>query len=576
VDQPEGRGRQSLILLVGPPNVGKSVIFNNLSGMAVEMANYPGTTVDYTEGKAVLGTIRARIIDTPGTYTLTGSNDAEEVAGAMLEGNPDLVVQILDACNLESSIYLALQVLEHRLPTILVINRMDLLCEKGGAIDIGALSRELGLPVLTTTALSGEGLERLRSTIIEVLSGKLDAEPKRKVPAEWEAAERIREAVTGAPEKRPPTRREIIGDAIMRPWPGVAVAFVVLLGVLAIIVGMGMGLRRFILQPIVLGYIIPWIDTQVAGIVAPGLLQNILIGEYGFLNKGIEWPFTLILPYILSFYLALSILEDSGYMPRLGVMLDGLLGKIGLTGPSIIPILLGYGCGIPAIISTRALPSRKNQMMIALMVSLSVPCVAQTGAFISLLAVRSVPALIFVAFLSVAALIITGAVLNRLLPGRPTPMVMEIPDLLLPKASVLAKKLWMRIKHYLVDGVLPVIGGVAVAAILYETGLMARLGTVMSPLVRGWLHLPEEAAVPLLLGVFRKELTVLPLLEMDLTTLQLVVGSVVALFYVPCVAMLAILYRYFGMRFTLAALILTTGAAFLIGGLIAQIGAVIL
>ncbi|WP_316965525.1 ferrous iron transporter B [Candidatus Methanocrinis natronophilus] len=566
------REQESLILLIGPPNVGKSVIFNHLSGLHVGMANYPGTTVDYTKGSAVFGGVKATIIDTPGTYTLDATNDAEEVAVAMLKGKPDLVVCVLDASNLESSIYLALQILECRLPTIVTVNRMDLLEEKGLLLDGEALSRELGVPVLTAVALDGDGMYGLRAAIGDVLNGDLTPVPSGIVEASWECAERIRAAAVHGSGRASASIRETIGDASMRPWPGILIAIVVMLAVFSIVLGLGMGLRRFVLLPVFQGYIIPLIVSEVDGLVAPGLFRNILVGEYGFLTKGIEWPFTLIMPYVFSFYLALCILEDSGYLPRLGVLLDGLLGKIGLSGPSIIPLLLGYGCGIPAIISTRTLPSRKNRLMVGLMASLSIPCIAQTGAFISLLAAQSAFALAFVMFLSFASLLLGGAVLNRILPGRRVPMVMEIPDLLVPRAHMIAKKMWIRTQHYIVDAVPPVIVGVAVAATLFETGWMARIGAFMSPLVTEWLHLPQEAAVPLLLGVFRRELTVLPLLDMNLSVLQLVVGSVVALYYVPCIAMMAILYREFGGYYAILTLAVTTAFAFIMGGLIAQAG----
>ncbi len=574
--EPSHSSSGKLILLIGPPNVGKSVIFSEMSGMDVAMANYPGTTVDYTEGEVLFGPHRALVIDVPGTYTLEASNEAEEVAIQMLDREPDLVVCVLDAANLESSIYLALQVLERRLPTLIAVNRIDLLRERGLQLDTDALSRALGTDVLRTAAVAGEGLDTLHSTICSALDGPERSTPSSKTDVSWTEAEGIHRCVITRLRQSGVTRRDLIGDASMRPWPGVLVACGVLVAVFATVVGLGMALRRFVLLPVFTGLIIPQIVSLIQEIVPSGLLQNIMIGEYGFLTKGVEWPFTLVMPYVLSFYLALCFLEDSGYLPRLGVMLDGLLGKIGLSGAGIIPLLLGYGCGIPAIMSTRALSSHKHRLTVSLMVSLSIPCMAQTGAFISLLAARSIGALSFVAAISISALAITGLLLGRILPGQSSPTLMEIPDLLLPRPVVLGKKLWVRTKHYIKDAVPAVVGGVAVAAVLYETGLMIYLGALLRPVVAGWLQLPEEAAVPILLGIFRRELTVLPLLDMNLTTLQLTVGSVVALFYVPCVAMVAVLMREFGARFALATLVITTIFAFLVGGIVARAGLLLL
>ncbi len=563
-----------LILLIGPPNVGKSVIFNQLSGMSVGMANYPGTTVDYTEGVVELPGSSARLIDVPGIYSLEASSEAEEVAIRMLDQQPDLVVCVCDGLHLESSIYLTLQILQRELPTLVVVNRVDLLTETGGRLDRKFLQEELDIPVMPTVATTGKGLNRLRQTINKALEPE-DRRVQERAELSWAAAERIHNRVLS--RQGPVSNvRQRIGDAAMRPWPGVLIMLAMLTVVFASVVGLGMALRNFILLPIVRGGLIPAIVALVQHLIPPGLVREVMVGEYGFLTKGLEWPFTLVMPYVLSFYLALSLLEDSGYMPRLGVMLDGLFSKIGLSGTAVVPMLLGYGCAIPAIMSTRTLSSHKHRRMVALMVSLSVPCVAQTGAFISLLAARSPGALIFVAMFSAGALIAAGIVLSRLLPGEHPDTVMEIPELLLPRSSDIGKKLWMRSRHYLGDAVLPVIAGVAVAAVLYETGLMTQLGEILRPLVSGWLRLPKDAAVPLLLGIFRRELTVLPLLDMQLDTLQLTVGSIVGLFYVPCVAVLGILLREFNYLFASAVLLVTTSSAFLMGGMIAHIGALFL
>ncbi len=210
--------------------------------------------------------------------------------------------------------------------------------------------------------------------------------------------------------------------------------------------------------------------------------------------------------------------------------------------------------------------------MVAALVSLAVPCVAQTGALISLLAERSLGAVAGLFLLSVAALLLAGVLLHRLLPGQSPDTVIEVPELLLPRGDVILKRNWQRLKNFLTDGALPMVAAVGVAALLYETGLMSHIGRLLSPLVVTWLHLPQEAATPLVLGIFRRELAVLPLLDMDLTTLQLATGAVVGLFYVPCIAMVGVLGREFGLRMALGVLVITTSVAFLMGGIIARLG----
>ena len=580
------------VLLMGLPNVGKSVIFNRLTGLNVRAANYCGTTVEFTGGTMVLEEKEVNLVDVPGTYSLNATNEAEAVAVDMLHGGetrmvaggehcgnehscpitnlekPSAVVCVVDAGNMEASLYLLLQIQQQGLPIIAVLNRSDLAREKGYRIDAKALSQELDLPVIPTVAVTGEGMEELKKQISQLIQKKSYSASKAPSEVTWERVENICKQVWQKDHMETRTKREKWGDLLTRPWPGLPMAIVIIGLIFGVVVGLGLQLRQQILLPFFRGLIFPQIEFLVTQIVPEGALQNIFIGEYGFLIKGIEWPFALVLPYVISFYLALSFLEDSGYLPRLGILLDGLLNKIGLQGSGVIPILLGYGCAIPAILSTRALNSRKERFIIVTMVCLAVPCIAQTGAFIALLSAQSIPVMVAVFLMAIAAMICVALVLNRMLKGDPPETLMEIPDLLLPRGEVLFKKIWLRIKHFMVDGALPMVVGVAIAAILYESGLMVFLGNLLSPLVVSWLGLPSDAAVPLILGIMRRELTVLPLMEMDLNTLQLFVGATVGLFYVPCIAVVASLTREFSLKMAGGILLLTTIGAFLLGGII--------
>ncbi len=595
---------KATILLMGTPNVGKSVIFNKLTGLNVSVANYAGTTVDVTISNTTIKDKNILMIDVPGTYTLDATNDAEKIAiemlsgkssfergkighcdstaasveaGAMVSQKPSAVICVLDANNLEPSLYLLLQILEHGLPTVVALNRTDLAEEKGQIIDVLRLSHELGVTVVPMVAVTGEGLEKLKKALIEAAANekKVVSLPVKRnnQDVRWEKTEKLVAKVMRQTDYDIPLQRKKLGDMLMMPWPGLPLAVLILAATFGIVVGLGMGLRQMVLLPLFRGLIIPQIVTIVGAIIPAGTIQNILIGDYGFLVKGVEWPFALVMPYVISFYIALSILEDSGYLPRLGCLLDGLLHKIGVHGSGIIPLFLGYGCGIPAIMATRALSSMKERKIITAMICLSVPCISQVGAFISLLAARSVTVMLAIFLVSIFALIITGIVLARSLKGSLQPVLMEVPELLLPRGIVLAKKIWIKTKNFVLQGEVPLIAAVGLAAVFYETGVMTGLGRLLSPLVVGWLQLPEEAAVPLLLGLFRRELTVLPLMEMDLTTVQLFVGAIVGLFYVPCVAIVAVVAREFNLSMAIKVLFFTTSIAFLLGGMFSRLGA---
>ncbi|WP_240503525.1 ferrous iron transporter B [Natranaerobius trueperi] len=594
---------KSNILLIGPPNIGKSVIFNNLTGLDISIANYVGTTVEYTVGEIDIDGTKANLIDVPGTYTLEASNEAEQVAIDMLQGNaneknnshcsdindvndvdvskkPAAVICVLDAYNLESSLYLLQQVLQYNLPTAAVINRMDLIEERGEKIDIEYLSKVLGITIVPTVAVEKKGFEKVNEVISSFMTVGSTTETKsfNHYQSEnlWKKAEEITEKVKTKPETTIESTRQKWGELLVRPWPGLPISILIILLAFGAIVGIGMGIRQYILLPFFLNLIIPSLVGLVEPFLPDGLIYGVLIGEYGLLIKGLEWPFTLVLPYVISFYSVLSVMEDSGYLPRLGGLLDGILNKFGLPGSSVVPLLLGYGCGIPAIMATRSLNSYKERLTVSTLVSLAIPCVAQSGAFVALLAERSISVLIAVFLFSLIVLFLAGITLDKTLPGARPYTIMEIPELLPPRKNVVLKKVWLRMKNYIFDGALPMIGIIGIAALLYESGVMEIVGQVLSPLVVNWLNLPAEASTPLVLGVFRRELTVIPLIEMDLTTLQLFTGAIVGLFYVPCVAIIAALAREFDFKAAAFILILTTVTAFGIGGLIARIGALFL
>ncbi|WP_027340091.1 ferrous iron transporter B [Halonatronum saccharophilum] len=561
------------VLLIGPPNVGKSVFFNRLTGLDVSMANYAGTTVDYKVGGYSLAGEKVDLIDVPGTYSLNATNEAEEVAVEMLSQGAEAVVCVIDANHLESSLYLLLQVLEYNLPTVVALNRIDILEDKGYKVDVKALEDSLGVPVIPTIAVTGEGFDLLEEELRNCLDGQ-DIIFRKKLEEEdnWKMAEELTGQVKTSCQDKEVSRKERWGDLLVQPLTGLPLAIIILGLIFGVVVGLGMGIRQFILVPFFRGVVFPPLISVVETIVGPGTFRNILIGEYGFLIKGLEWPFALVLPYVLSFYTALSILEDSGYLPRLGILLDGLLAKIGLSGSNIIPLLLGYGCAIPGIMATRAMNTKKERLTVSTMICLAVPCVSQTGAFIALLSEASLWIVVGLFMFSFLALIGAGLILDKTLEGEKPLTIVEVPELLVPKWNMLGKKVLIRIKAYVFSGAVTMIYGIALAALLYELGILVYIGRFLSPLITGWLRLPEEAAVPLVLGVVRRELSVLPLLEMNLTSLQLFVGATVGLFYVPCIAVLAVLAREFKVSIAVGILTLTTGLSFLLGGIVARIG----
>ncbi len=557
---------------MGLPNVGKSVVFSKLTGMDVMVSNYAGTTVEFAEGKLKLGDDQFILKDVPGVYNIEAARDeAEKVAVRMLQSKPSAVICVLDATNLESSLHLLTQVLEYDLPVLAVLNKQDLAQKRNTDINHDYLQSVFQIPITPTVATTGEGFQALLKKLFDVVTA---GKPRRHIPdkQDYDRWQNIENIIAKAVRMRPGTDSGQKQDILIKPWPGIPIAIALMAVMFATVIGLGMGLRQFVLLPFFRDLLFPQLENLVNAFIEQPLLRNILIGEYGFLIKGIEWPFSLVLPYVISFYMVLSILEDSGYLPRLGILLDGVFAKIGLNGSCVIPLLLGYGCGIPAIMATRTLPSRKLRIIIAQMVCFAVPCVSQTGAFISLLAERSIAAVIGIFLVSLAAMVLIGLVLDKVLK-RPLPhTLVELPQLLWPKPRTLFKKVLMRVRRFIVDGAVPMIIAVFFASLLYELGVLKAAGEFLSPVISGWLNMPSEAAVPLILGIVRRELTVLPLIDMDLTSVQFFTGAIVALFYVPCIAMIASLAKEFSIKVAAATLFATTFAALFLGGIVARVG----
>jgi ferrous iron transport protein B len=396
------------ILLMGNPNVGKSVIFSALTGISVMSANYPGTTVSFSRGIMEMADRKLDLIDVPGTYALDTGNPAERIANEFLADYGAGVLLVLDATNLERNLYLAFQVLERGLPLVIALNLMDVARARGIAIDHQALAQELGVPVVPTEAINGKGIPELKQELAKTLLGQKSISASRFGPDYWLQAERIASQVVQQQQRRL-TLGERLDGWMLQPGPGSLIAVIILLLTFSIVVGAGMGLRQLVLQPIYFGFIEPAIRLGVRSLIPAGIIQNVLIGEYGFLIKSIEWPLTLVFPYVLSFYVLLGLLEDSGYMPRLATLMDIVFRRLGLQGTNIIPFLLGYGCAVPAILSTRAVGERRERIVVSTLIAIGIPCISQTGAFISLLGERSVVLIIALYVLALTTMYGVGA-----------------------------------------------------------------------------------------------------------------------------------------------------------------------
>lgn len=559
------------IVLMGNPNVGKSVVFSRLTGANVISSNYPGTTVDFSKGRMCRGKEGHEIIDAPGTYSLEPSNKAEEVALEMFE-QADLIVNVADATNLERNLYLTLQLLEQDKPVILALNLWDEAHHTGISIDIQKLEDELRIPVVPTVALSGEGICELVGRIDEARPAA-EIEPMTESERWVKIGEIIRtvQQVT----HRHHTLRDWIAEASIRPLTGFPIALAVMSAALWLVVFIGETLITYIFDPLFSLY--TPIVMSLSAWLGPGFLHQLLIGELidgqidyvqsmGILTTGVYVPFAMVLPYIIAFYSILAVFEDSGYLPRLATLTDTIFHRFGMHGFGIIPVFLGLGCNVPGVLAARSLETKKQRFIAATLLAISVPCMAKNAMVFGILGPYGAGYILLVFTTLFVVFILSGLILNRLIPGDSPEICLEIPPYRRPDIMTVLKKTWMRVRWFLKEAIPFLFLGVLVINLLYTVGFLDWLGEVLAPVVEGWFGLPKEAASALLVGFLRKDLAVGMLLPLGMSPMQLVIATTLLTVYFPCVGTFAVMFRELGIRGMMMATGYMVCTAFLVGG----------
>ena len=561
------------ILLMGSPNVGKSVIFSRLTGVRVIASNYPGTTVGYTRGTMRLGGEKVEVIDVPGTYTLDPTCKAEEVAVEMC-ADGDLIINVMDATNLERNLNLTLQLLKKNIPLVVALNLWDEAKHIGITIDEKKLEELLGVPVIPTVAVTGEGILHLVNRLPEAKLGQLTYEDEER----WHEIGRITEQVQQVTHRHH-TFLERLGDASIHPITGIPLALVALFLTFYIIRFIGEGLIGYLFEPIFSGIWAPLMMKLSAILGSGGFLHNILIGKLvggeidfvesmGLLTTGLFVPLAMVLPYVFAFYLILSFLEDSGYLPRLAVLVDTVMHRMGLHGLAIIPMLLGLGCNVPGTMSTRILETRKERFISVTLMAICIPCAAQLAMIVGLVGKAGTRGLLVVFGTLFLVWIILGYLMNLLIRGESPEIFVEIPPYRLPYFSGLAKKIWMRIEGFLREAVPFVILGVLIVNVLYTLRIIEFVGKITAPVITGVLGLPREAVAALMVGFLRKDVAVGMLSPLGLNLNQLVVASVVLAMYFPCVATFVVMAKELGLRDMILSMLIMIVATFLVGGVL--------
>ncbi|MBL3539442.1 ferrous iron transporter B [Aminivibrio sp.] len=541
------------LLLVGNPNVGKSALFTRITGVHAVSSNYPGTTVGFLEGWLRRGDDVWRVIDVPGAYTLTPTNEAEEVAERMVAEGCHAVVLVLDATALERNLFLAFQIMERRLPVVIALNMVDEARHKGIDIDPALLEKLLGVPVVSTVAVSGEGISRLLDRLRE-------ASPGREVPSTKEERWAAIGAVTEQVQKvrhRHHTFLDKLEDASVNSFWGLVIGVAVITSSFIAIRYAGEGLIDGILAPLFERYWLPVVNYVSGFFGGTGFLHDIIVGRlvdghvdfeqsFGMLTTGLYVPVVMVLPYVLSFYAVLSFLEDFGYLPRLAVIFDALLHRMGLHGFAIVPSLLGFGCNVPGILATRVLDSRRERFIAATLISVAIPCAGLQAMIIGALGGIGMKWVAMVYGTLLVSWLLLGRILHSLLPGFSPELIVEIPPYRIPSPKAMGLKLWIRISGFFLEAVPLVLGGILLISLMDAAGITDLLSRLLAPVFSGLLGLPTKAAGPILLGILRKDVAVGMLATLGLSPAQLVVATITLSMTFPCIATFIVLWRELG------------------------------
>ena len=576
LDDCRGQGKVKA-LLMGNPNVGKSVLFSRLTGVNVIASNYPGTTVEFTKGRMNVAKETTELIDVPGAYSLRPSCKAEEIASKMLiEEKPDVVVNVVDATNLERNLYMTFQLIQRNAPVVIALNLWDAAKRKGIKIDAKKLERELGVPVVPIVALSGEGVDKL---VRRMGSAARAERPKqRKLPRtdkdRWALIGEIVQKVQKI-RHRHATPLERLAEASVKPVSGAFIAIAVILFAFSTIIFIGNFFTEQVFDPVFSNYYGPGITGLVESVAPQGVFHDLLVGatpefleSFGLLTTGIYVPIAIVLPFVFLFYLILGFLEDLGYLPRMAVLADTIMHRLGLHGAAVIPATLGLGCNVPGCLACRILETKRERFIAMTLMAISVPCMAQTAVILGVLAPFGLRWVVLVYGTLLAVYITLGTILNKLVPGRSPEIFLEIPPYRMPCPRTVLKKTYTRVKWFIREAIPFVLLGVLIVNILYMIGAIDFLAGALSPVLTRWLGLPEGAISAILLGFLRKDIAIGLLVPLNLTAAQLSVASVTLAMYFPCVATFIVMWKELGATDMLKAMCLMIGTALLVGGLL--------
>jgi ferrous iron transport protein B len=590
---------KEVIALVGNPNVGKSVVFNKLTGRYVEVSNYPGTTVDVDYGfyKDYV------IVDTPGVYGISSFND-EEIVTRDIVLNTQKIINVVDSVHLDRDLFLTQQLIDYQKEVIVVLNMIDEVEKNNITIDIDKLKESLGVEVIVTSASKGIGIDKLREAIDKNLfkKGKITPNLEKILESEgkkfsWESlaeAENVfSSSVSELQEKIYALRRTYVGEIfnktvkfntknlefknklsriLINPVTGIPILFATLY-IMYYFMGVFVAqkLVDFTMNTVMGEFYLGFIKGIVSKFVTNLFLQKIIVGDYGILSMFPIIFFGLLFPLVIAFYLFMSILEDSGYLPRIAALVDRVFNKIGLNGRAIIPIILGFGCVTMATMTTRVLGSKRERRITMFLLGLTIPCSAQLGIISGL--ISRLGFWYLVAYILIIGFIfgLVGRILNKIIKGESTSLFIDLPTLRIPQPSNVLKKTYYKSKGFLVEAFPIFVAATLVLGFLDAINLLHAIENFAQPVVTGFLKLPKEITEVFILSIIRRDYGAAGLVTIPNTKGQMFVALVTTTLFVPCIASFAMMTKENGLKYSVVVWISSAVIAILVGGILAHI-----
>lgn len=559
------------LVLVGQPNTGKSSVFARLTGEEVMVANYPGTSVEVSKGQLELGEDKLEVFDTPGIYSLVGSEKQKAVVRMLLEEKASIIVQVMNACSLAHGLALTFELLGFGKPLVLVLNQIDRAKRLGIEIDGEKLEEILGCPVICFSTLTGQGLDQLLKIIEQGAKGRL-APPRSPqevwltddVPAGcqgkccgcegfggrscnehrmWEKVQMARilarQVVKGGRQTRKGLLEKIEKILDMPIVGSIALLIVIVIGYQFLVGMVGAG---EILSDRLLPMLEQGVDYLVSRFIHEQHTREFMVQA---ISEGVLVPVGTVMPAMLAVYVILSFLEETGLIVRYAVLLDRLGRVFGVPGQAVVPLSLGFGCRTPAVVATRILPEEGQRYIVMSLLAVVIPCAATVAMAGSAVVTFHANLLVIVGTMLLVFLVL-GKILS-LKHGQSTEMVYEVPPLEWPDLEHMWRRVKMGFAEFFAE-VLPLLLLMSVAVrVIIESGVLRHIET-MQHLARGFFGIPAEAMMAVAITILQRHLAPLVLLNLPLSPREATIGITMVTLSVPCLPVAVMIFKEAGGR----------------------------